>query len=57
MIDTKIFNQFIIELINVETGEIAHLTTPIRTYKELAEYLTKYEKRKWRMSNLTRKED
>jgi hypothetical protein len=53
----KIFNIYVIELVNIETGQIVELTTTIQSYKELAEYLTQYEKRKWKMLKVTRKED
>lgn len=53
----KIFNIFIIELLNTETGQVVELTTTIQSYKELTEYLTKYEKQKWKMLKVTRKEN
>ena len=56
MIETIIFKKYEIELVNTETGQVVRLTTTIQSYKELAVYLTQYEKKKWTMLKVTRKE-
>lgn len=53
----KIFNIFEIELANTENGQIVKMTMTIQSYKELAELLTIYEKKKWMMLKVTRKEN
>lgn len=52
----KIFNTYVIELANEETGQVVTLTMTIQSYKELAEYLNQIGKKKWIMLKLTRKE-
>ena len=56
MVETKFFNTYEIELVNTESGQMVKLTTTIQSYKELAVCLTQYEKKKWMMLKVTRKE-
>lgn len=52
----KIFEIYEIELANKETGQVVQLTTTVQSYKELAEFLTIYEKKQWRMLKVQKKE-
>ena len=57
MEEIKIFNTFAIELVNVNTGQVVTLTMTVGTYKELGRLLTQYEKERWKMLKVTRKEN
>lgn len=53
----KLFITFVIEFVNVSTGQVVNLTTTVGSYKELGKYLTEMEKRQWKMLAVTRKEN
>ena len=57
MENIKLFNTFAIEVVNTNTGQVVTLTMTVGSYKELGKLLTQYEKEKWKMLKVTRKED
>lgn len=57
MEQVKLFIIFEIGFVNEDTGQVVKLTTTCGSYKELGKYLTEMEKKRWRMLEVTRKEN
>lgn len=55
--ETQIFIEYEIRLVNENTGQVVSLTTTFKSYKELGNYLTELGKKQWRMLKVTRKEN
>ena len=55
--EVNIFDVYVIEFVNEETGQVVTLTTTCGSYKELGKFLTDLNKKSWRMSKLERKEN
>lgn len=57
MKNMKLFTIFDVEFVNEDTGQVVTLTTTCESYKELGKYLTDMEKKSWKMTRVTRKEN